>query len=457
MADNVLKTTIKLQVEGEDKVRKSIEKIVAAERKRHDHSKEQSKQRTAQIDQFIQKQNLRIKAEQRVTENIQKQQQAIRTLQANLLGVGLTALFGGMALKNLADSALRSLINTYALVTGETSAFNQESSRLAGAWEYLKFTIMDALMQSGLITWFIEGLIGMIHWLSALSDVVKVGFGIFLGALFLAGTGLIIVGQIMLGVNGILSLMTMNLVPFIMGFLTAIIIIGLVGVAIYLLYKIWTSNMSGVEKVMYSVLVVLGLIVIAAAVLGFAITAPLIIWGLLIGVIIGLFLLLVEHMGGVKNAFKAIGIFALAILAFIGDAIINALVTPFKFFIGVINAAISAMHALGFGTNIKKIQLPETLGWSNKVWEMRNNLLAEVEAQKTAEQSSLADTTGDAAKTDALGNFTNTLNNQKTIMDNSQLNIGTINMTMPEGSNPQDMVEQLKKNAMIFGGSPQAD
>ena len=73
-----------------------------------------------------------------------------KALQGMLLGVGLSFLFTGMAIKRFFEGILRGLTSTFLTVMGETSAQAQQVNKLKAAWEFLKFKIMSALVASGL-------------------------------------------------------------------------------------------------------------------------------------------------------------------------------------------------------------------------------------------------------------------------------------------------------------------
>ena len=132
------------------------------------------------------------------TERNEKMANGLKTIQGAMLGMGLTMLFGGMAIKKMAEGGIRAMLNTYALVQTENTAFSQQTARLSGAWEFLKYSIMDALMQNHLVTGFIEGLIKFIDWLSQLDDGWKIAFGGLLVALAIVGSAMMIFGQIFL-------------------------------------------------------------------------------------------------------------------------------------------------------------------------------------------------------------------------------------------------------------------
>jgi uncharacterized protein (UPF0335 family) len=131
-----------------------------------------------------------------------------RNLQNATMGLGFTFLFGGMAIKNFFQSMFNGLFNTFTLVHGEGSEQQAVVNRLAGAWEYMKWSIMNALWQSGLFTWFVESLITIIHWVSNLSDGAKQGIGIAIVAFIGLGAVMMVAGQIALLATGYFTALT---------------------------------------------------------------------------------------------------------------------------------------------------------------------------------------------------------------------------------------------------------
>jgi len=82
-----------------------------------------------------------------------------------LMGIGFAALFGGMALKRVFTGALKGIFKGMKEIYGETSEFNVMTNQLTGAWEFFKFTLVDALMQTGLFQSFMTWLIGIVNWM----------------------------------------------------------------------------------------------------------------------------------------------------------------------------------------------------------------------------------------------------------------------------------------------------
>jgi hypothetical protein len=98
---------------------------------------------------------------------IKKQQQAIHSAKMTMLTFGLSVLFAGMALKRLGDTGLKSLIDAYKITGTENSVVMQKTNELSASWEFMKFSIMNALNQSPLFLMVIDFLVGAINWLSS--------------------------------------------------------------------------------------------------------------------------------------------------------------------------------------------------------------------------------------------------------------------------------------------------
>lgn len=144
------------------------------------------------------------------TEATQAQAQASRQLTNNMLGMGLSFLFTGMAIKRVADNMLKDLGTTYAKIMGENTRFNEQTNMLAGAFTFLKFSIFDALAQSDLFTNFVDWIVSVVNWVSewvAKNPEIATGLLYALIAASLLGGAMMIVGQATLGLLGIFALL----------------------------------------------------------------------------------------------------------------------------------------------------------------------------------------------------------------------------------------------------------
>ncbi len=129
-------------------------------------------------------------ATKNIDKNIGKINKRMNTFDMRLLSL----MFGGMALKRAFTGVARSLITTFLRAEDTTSGLARATTRLSAGWEFLKFSIMDALNTDFFIG-MIDGLINFLNWLSQLDNKWKVTFLAVTGGLILIGSGLMIIGQ----------------------------------------------------------------------------------------------------------------------------------------------------------------------------------------------------------------------------------------------------------------------
>lgn len=194
----------------------------------------------------------------------------------SFMGMGFAMLFGGMAIKKAFGGALKELFNNYKEVMGETSAFNQLTNQLSGSWTFLKFTIMDALMQTGLfqsIIGFMVKLINSISQFTAKHKGITQMIVIFMAFMVVLGTIAMVAGQASLAVIGFGMASKASLISF--GIILAQIlgILLVVSAAIIIIMNIWNSEAPKGIKIMATVVVVLLAIAAVVAILGFGFTA----------------------------------------------------------------------------------------------------------------------------------------------------------------------------------------
>ena len=122
----------------------------------------------------------------------------------------------------------------------------------------------------------------------------------------------------------------------------------------------------------------------------------------------------------------------------------------------LIDTIIAGIKAAGFGKDLEYIgdSLPEVGFMSKGVWDMRNQLISDAEADKAAKDALKDPETSEGGLLG--GGFSGLLSGNNTT-DNSAFNIGTLNMTMPEGSDMESELQKLKDNEMKFFGTPQAE
>jgi len=128
----------------------------------------------------------------------------------------LSIMFMGMQLQRTFGGVLRSITNTFMNVEGNQSMLAKGVTGLRASWEFLKFSIFNALDQP-VIHQFIESVIDAVNWVSklinkhpALGTAIIAAFGV----LAIGGAALMTIGQFALfynavfGVGGVLAVKT---------------------------------------------------------------------------------------------------------------------------------------------------------------------------------------------------------------------------------------------------------
>lgn len=111
----------------------------------------------------------------------------------------LGIMFAGMAMQRTFGKALKSMVAGYKKAFEGSSDLTKVTNKLTGAWEYLKFSFINALVQNDAFKWLIDKLTVVVDWFNNLSDSAKVGVVTALAALYLLGSGFALIGQIVLG------------------------------------------------------------------------------------------------------------------------------------------------------------------------------------------------------------------------------------------------------------------
>jgi len=215
---------------------------------------------------------------------------AIRHTQRLFLALGLAALFFGMALKNVTQRAIKSIISTWAEAMEGTIAYNQTLGRLNAAFEFLKFAIADAFLSSEFGIALIDMLIVILETIAQMPKESLMIIGKWLLYLFLLGTALMVFGQLMLALLGILGIISFMVI--LMGGPMTAAILG-VGSA----WLLWGDRLGKLGII----LVAFGLLIIAVGLLFGA--WPLI----LIGVIVILIAILWSMRWEMELIFEHIG------------------------------------------------------------------------------------------------------------------------------------------------------
>lgn len=125
-----------------------------------------------------------------------------------MMGFGLSMLFTGMAIKRFADTAMRSVLNTFMQLADENNAALKEILHIQAAMNFLKFIIADTFMQSESFQKFtnfiVEASIAVANFIEEHPKLAEM-IGIALLAASALGSLMMIIGQTTLGWLGLIK------------------------------------------------------------------------------------------------------------------------------------------------------------------------------------------------------------------------------------------------------------
>lgn len=306
-----------------------------------------------------------------------------------LLGVGLAALFTGMAIKNAAEGALKAFAKTFSEVTEGTMLYNQSIGRLSAAFEFLKFSIADAFLTSTLGQQLLEVVFGVLDVFNNLDPSIKafifgglLAVAIFGGLLMVAGqvalaflaitTTLALIGGL-LGLSFVATLGIAVLVALILG------IFLLIGLAV-LAAKVGAFDLA--EAFIKIAGIVAGIAALLAIMMGFPLIGIAILAAAFAALIIGF------KLGGLE--FK---IAFLKAIDSIGKAITSMILAP-------INEMIRGINALT-GTNFAALEVGDNSFMSGKIRGVEQEIAAQ-KAAKAEQETSKGNTTDNSISIDNL-------------------------------------------------------
>ncbi len=166
-------------------------------------------------------------AVRKTTNSIGKINKKMNTFDMRLLSV----MFGGMALSRLFGGITRNIINTFIKAEDHTSGLTNATTRLSASWEFMKFSIMDALNTDFFLA-IIDNIVKFINWISNLINKFPIlGQALILafGALAVGGAIMMTIAQFKLfwdatfGVGGFLAKKVVATTTAIKGLDTALI------------------------------------------------------------------------------------------------------------------------------------------------------------------------------------------------------------------------------------------
>ena len=228
---------------------------------------------------------------------------SIKKSRGAFMGLAFGALFGGMALNRFFTGLINSAVNAFKIVGTENSIFAQKTNELTAAWEFFKFSMIDALQQSPLFIGMIDNVIKLINWFSGLSEGKKQFLAISIAGAALVTKLLSIAGQIAL---------------------VAVAFSGIQGVGISAFFTLLSVKIAALTAAY--VAAVDAVLAFTAALLTNPIT-----WIIgLIAVLIGFLIVLSVKYGGVGNALKAMVATSIVALGILGSALLFLVLTPLQ-------------------------------------------------------------------------------------------------------------------------------
>lgn len=271
------------------------------------------------------------------------------------LGLGLGLLFQGMVLKRIFGDFLRSIWKSYVDIIDVHDIFFQKTQQLSAAWAFFKFSLVDALSQSGLIQVLVDAIIDIANWLGKLSPEAKAGLGTLAIMGFFASVAMGALGQGLLFAIGMAAALELPLSALLAPLLLVAIYAG-VAAAVFLFLN--NKAMSPLEKTLTIIGVALTIIgvkmMVANVAFGFTV--------FLVGSLIIILALLSMKFGGLGNAIKAMAATAIMVLGFLGQFVVDGLITPLQYLAVMLIRIIQYMNRIA-GTSFSTEGLENFVEW----------------------------------------------------------------------------------------------
>lgn len=300
-------------------------------------------------------------------------EQQTNSLSKGMMSFGLSALFTGMAIKRLGQTMLTSLVKTYMSATNEQQILNQEVLAVQASFEFLKFSIMDALSNSDLVLTLIDGLINMVNWISEFVNqhplIAKMIVAFLVFAIVIGTIGMII-GQVTLALLGMIGLSyilapvlkavaAIGLTPILF---TILIIIAVIAV----LWAMWQTNFGNIREFTKETFGILldafkGLFVNVFGILKG-------VWKILVGFLSGDFTMIMEGVkqivanvvAGIVNLFIRLGSAIYNVFVFVVNTVTSLILGLIQSMIGAINKLLSWISTVSKGKiTFGKIETPD--------------------------------------------------------------------------------------------------
>jgi hypothetical protein len=114
----------------------------------------------------------------------------------------LSIMFAAMALNRVMTKMWRSMITTYQKANEDTEGLGKATWHLQAAWEFFKYSLMDALLQSDLFKVIVKYLIEFVGWLNRLEPGEKALIAISLAVIAITSAVILLLAQLGLAKTG---------------------------------------------------------------------------------------------------------------------------------------------------------------------------------------------------------------------------------------------------------------
>lgn len=134
-----------------------------------------------------------------LTMGLKNARKEAKTFKFQWLGI----MFAGMALQRFTMKAVKGLFEVFNKANEGANELNQKTNKVTGAFEYFKYSIAQALAESPAFQGLVNWLTNIIDKLSSMPQWIKSSLGLMLLILVPIAGALMVIGQVMLGINSI--------------------------------------------------------------------------------------------------------------------------------------------------------------------------------------------------------------------------------------------------------------
>lgn len=132
-----------------------------------------------------------------------------KSVRGSLMGVGFGLLFQGMAIQRFFGGLARSMMETYLVAQGQNSKFSNSVNMIAGAWEFLKYSIVDALSEMGILDFIVDSVLWLVNLFNELPPSIKSGIGVTILLGFALGSVMVVAGQLALSLLAVMEVLNL--------------------------------------------------------------------------------------------------------------------------------------------------------------------------------------------------------------------------------------------------------